>query len=103
MQSIDSLGLFWLPDHDGDRLSGRLKFDPAGGGINLSLVGTFDNAADDGGEPAVRIFGWLGSNPVTLESCYSGGSTFGSPGPIRTRFPGIAAAWHSLLSACANN
>jgi hypothetical protein len=80
MQSIDSLGLFWLPDHDGDRLSGRLKFDPAGGGINLSLVGTFDNAADDGGEPAVRIFGWLGSNPVTLESCYSGGSTFGSPG-----------------------
>jgi len=38
MQSIDSLGLFRLPDHDGDQLSGRLQFDPAGGGINLSLV-----------------------------------------------------------------
>ena len=81
MQSIDSLGLFWLPDNDGDRLSGRLQFDPTNGGINLSLVGAFDNAAaDDVGGPAIRIFGWLGNNPVTLESCYSRGSTFGSPG-----------------------
>jgi ApeA N-terminal domain 1 len=80
MQSIDSLGLFWLPDQDGDRLSGRLLFDPANGGINLSLVGAFDNAAADVGGPAIRIFGWLGNNPVTLESCYSKGSTFGSPG-----------------------
>ncbi|HKX13834.1 MAG TPA: HEPN domain-containing protein [Propionibacteriaceae bacterium] len=86
MQSIDSLGLFWLPDHDGDQLSGRLKFDPAGGDINLSLVGTFDNAVADGGEPTVRIFGWLGSNPVTLESCYSGGSTFGSPGVAQSSY-----------------
>ena len=23
--------------------------------------------------------------------------------PIQTRFTGIAAAWHNLLSACANN
>jgi ApeA N-terminal domain 1 len=86
MQSIDSLGLFWLPDHDGDQLAGRLKFDPAGGGINLSLVGAFDNAVADGGEPAVRIFGWLGNNPVTLESCYSGGSTFGSPGVAESSY-----------------
>jgi len=69
IQPIDSLGLFWLPDHDGDQLSGRLQFDPAGGGINLSLV--FDNAVANGGEPTVRIFGWLGNNPVTLEGCYS--------------------------------
>jgi hypothetical protein len=68
MQSIDSLGAFWLPDRDGDQLSGRLRFDPAGGGINLSLVGAFDNAVADGGEPAVRIFGWLGNNRVTLRS-----------------------------------
>jgi hypothetical protein len=80
MQSIDSLGLFWLPDHDGDQLSGRLQFDPAGGGINLSLVGAFDNAVADGGEPTLRIFGWLGDNPVTLESCFPGGSASPSRG-----------------------
>ena len=86
MQSIDSLGLFRLPDHDGDQLSGRLQFDPAGGGINLSLVGAFDNAVADGGEPTVRIFGWLGNNPVTLESCYSKGSSFGSPGVAESSY-----------------
>jgi hypothetical protein len=86
VQSIDSLGLFWLPDHDGDQLSGRLQFDPAEGGINLSLVGTFDNAAADGGEPSVRIFGWLGSNPVTLESCFSKGSSLGSPGVAESSY-----------------
>jgi hypothetical protein len=80
MQSIDSLGVFWLPDHDGDQLSGRLRFNPADGGINLSLVGTFDSAVADGGEPTVRIFGWLGSKPVTLESCFSRGPTLVSPG-----------------------
>jgi hypothetical protein len=86
MQSIDRLGLFWLPDHDGDQLSGRLQFDPAGGGINLSLVGAFENAVADGGEPTVRIFGWLGNNRVTLESCYSKGSNFGSPGVAESSY-----------------
>jgi hypothetical protein len=73
MHSIDSSGLFWLPDHHNDKLSGRLQFNPVGGGIGLSVVGAFDNAAEDGSAPIVRIFGWLGNGPVTLDRCYPKG------------------------------
>ncbi|MEV4139370.1 HEPN domain-containing protein [Dactylosporangium sp. NPDC049742] len=88
MQPIDSLGLFWLPGHDedGDRLSGRLQFDPAGGGIDLSLVGVFDHAVDDGGKPIVRIFGWLGNRPVTLDRCFSTGTSHRAPGIIESGY-----------------
>ncbi|WP_433051126.1 HEPN domain-containing protein [Dactylosporangium sp. CS-033363] len=88
MEHIDSLGLFWLPGHeeDSDKLSGRLQFDPGGGGISLSLVGIFDNAVDDRGEPTVRIFGWLGNKPVTLDRCFSTGTNQPTPGVIGSSF-----------------
>ena len=28
MKAFDDLGLFWLPGHEEDALSGRLQFDP---------------------------------------------------------------------------
>ncbi len=42
-------------------LSGRLQFDPKEGGINLSLVGGFDNAPDNGDSLKLRILGWRGT------------------------------------------
>ena len=46
----------------------------------------FDNAVADGGEPTVRIFGWLGDNPVTLESCFSKGSSVVLSGVAETSY-----------------
>jgi hypothetical protein len=61
MKEFDELGLFWLPGHEEDALSGRLQFDPKEGGINLSLVGGFDNAPDNGDSLKLRILGWRGT------------------------------------------
>ncbi len=80
MKAFDDLGLFWLPGHEEDALSGRLQFDPKGDGITLSLVGMFDNAPDDRGEPELRIVGWRGNDKVTLDRCFSIGRNPRAPG-----------------------
>jgi len=80
MRAFDELGLFWLPGHEEHALSGRLQFDPKGDGINLSLVGTFDNAPDDGGDSEFRIVGWRGNDKVTLDRCLSFGTNRRAPG-----------------------
>lgn len=86
VEPIDSLGAFWLPDHEDEVLTGRLRFDPAGGGTRLSLVGRFKNATEDGGEPIARILGWIESKPVTLESCFATASNHRSPGVIESSY-----------------
>jgi hypothetical protein len=83
MRAFDELGLFWLSGHEEDALSGRLQFDPKGDGINLSLVGMFDNAPDDGDDSQFRIVGWLGNDKVTLDRCLP-------PRRKKPRAPGIA-------------
>jgi hypothetical protein len=86
MRALDGLGLFWLPGREDDALSGRLIFNPSGDGINLTLVGTFDNAPNDQGDADVRILGWLDAKKVTLDRCYSSGTTFRSPGAYESRY-----------------
>jgi hypothetical protein len=80
MRAFDELGLFWLPDHEEDALSGRLQFDPMGEGISLSLVGIFGNEPDDGGHSTFRIVGWRGNDKVTLDRCFSHGRNPRAPG-----------------------
>jgi hypothetical protein len=86
MQPIDQLGYFWLAGHEDDCLSGRLLFDPAGGGITLTLVGRFDHAKEDGGEPTVRLMGWLGNDRVTLDRAYLSNDGFRAPGLIESSY-----------------
>jgi hypothetical protein len=64
MRAIDELGLFWLPGHEDDALSGRLRFDPKDDGISVSLVGAFDGAPDSS-DLLFRIIGWIGNDRVT--------------------------------------
>ena len=85
MKAFDELGLFWLPGHEEDALSGRLRFDPTGGGINLSLVGDFAHAPA-GPDSLFRIVGWRGNDRVTLDRCYSQGPNFRAPGITEGRY-----------------
>lgn len=86
MDAIDSLGVFWLPGHGDDKLSGRLQFEPVGGGIRLSLVGAFEHAVDNHGDPSQRVFGWIGNEPVTLDRCFTKGTNHRSPGVIESSY-----------------
>ena len=86
MKEFDELGLFWLPGHEEDALSGRLQFDPKEGGINLSLVGGFDNAPDHGDSSKLRILGWRGNDRVTLDQCLSLGTNRRAPGVPESRY-----------------
>lgn len=86
MRSFDDLGVFWLPGHDDDRLAGRLRFDPVDGRIDLELVGVFDRESEDDGEATVRLNGWVGSERITLDRCFSAGHRFGSPGVASCRY-----------------
>ena len=86
MDPIDSLGVFWLPGKEDDDLSGRLQFEPTSSGIELSLVGTFDNAVDVNTDPNGRIFGWIGSDRVTLDGCFLTKSNIRSPGVAESRY-----------------
>ena len=86
MKTIDGLGIFWIHGYEDDQLSGRLCFDPSGDGINLTLVGIFENAPNDRGEPNVRILGLLGSDKITLDRCFSSGTNFRSSGVYESRF-----------------
>src|SRR5262245_14525553 len=86
MERIDKLGLFWLPGYEDDALSGRLQFDPEGAGITLSLVGIFDHAQEDDGSPELRILGWLGTDPVTLDRVFSTGTNHRSPGVAESSY-----------------
>ncbi|WP_326552880.1 HEPN domain-containing protein [Micromonospora sp. NBC_01813] len=85
MRTIDQLGLFWLDGHPDDALSGRLLFDPSSG-IELSIVGMFDNLALSEARSIRRIIGWIGSQKVTLEDAFISGSTQRSPGVSDCRF-----------------
>ncbi|MFI7224411.1 HEPN domain-containing protein [Nonomuraea angiospora] len=84
MEKIDSMGIFWLPGHDDDQLSGHLQFDPIDG-IDLSLVGHFGRTTRTG-EPVSRIVGWIESQAVTLDNCFSRGT--------RKRYPGIVESYY---------
>src|SRR6266511_925125 len=86
MKEFDELGLFWLPGHEEDALSGRLQFDPKEGGINLSLVGGFDNAPDHGDSSKLRILGWRGNDRVTLDQCLSLRTNRRAPGVPESRY-----------------
>jgi hypothetical protein len=85
MRAIDELGLFWLPGHEDDALSGRLRFDPKDDGISLSLVGAFDSAPDSS-DLLFRIIGWIGNDRVTLDRCFSHGPNLRSPGIIENQY-----------------
>jgi ApeA N-terminal domain 1 len=85
MRAIDELGLFWLPGHEDDALSGRLRFDPKDEGISLSLVGAFDSAPDSS-DLLFRIIGWIGNDRVTLDRCFSHGPNLRSPGIIESKY-----------------
>jgi ApeA N-terminal domain 1 len=86
MEAFDELGLFWLPGHEEDALSGRLKFDPKGDGISLALVGAFDHEPDDGSHSTLRIVGWQGNDRVTLDRCFSSGRNPRAPGVPESRY-----------------
>lgn len=80
MKAIDELGIFWLASHEDDALSGRLQFDPAEGGISLSLVGDFDNVGRNSDDPGLCIHGWIGSQQVTLDQAFLRRHQLLSPG-----------------------
>jgi hypothetical protein len=86
MRAFDELGLFWLPDHDEQALSGRLQFDPKGEGISLSLVGMFDDVPEDGDQSTFRIMGWRGNDKVTLDQCLLGDRNPRAPGIAESRY-----------------
>lgn len=86
MRALDELGVFWLPGHEEEALSGRLQFDQKGDDITLSLVGRFDNALDDDGEQKRRIIGWLGNDKVTLDRCSSSGTKIRSSGINESKY-----------------
>jgi hypothetical protein len=86
MRAFDELGLFWLPDHDEQALSGRLQFDPKGEGISLSLVGRFDDVPEDGDQSTFRIMGWRGNDKVTLDRCLLGDRNPRAPGIAESRY-----------------
>ena len=86
MRKIDQLGHFWLPGNEDDALSGRIQFDPGDGGIRLTLVGTFNHVEDDGRQPTVRLYGWLGTDQVTLDRAFCTGTKWQSPGIAETSY-----------------
>jgi hypothetical protein len=83
MKDLDSAGVFWLPGHEDDRLSGRLVFSPRERNIVLSLVGIFENSPD---KLAGTIFGAIDSGEVTLNDCFSTGGSHRFPGVSETKF-----------------
>jgi ApeA N-terminal domain 1 len=85
MRAFDELGLFWLPGHEDDALSGRLQFDPKGDGLNLSLVGEFENAPDRE-DSQFRILGWRGNDRLTLNRCLSYMPNVRAPGITESRY-----------------
>lgn len=78
MKELDSSGIFWLPDHENDPLSGRLTYSPTGN-IMLTLIGDFQNSLRG---PKGTIFGTIKSGEVTLLDCFSKG--------VWRRIPGIS-------------
>jgi hypothetical protein len=85
MKAIDELGLFWLPGHEDDALSGRLRFDPTSDGIDLTLVGRFDNTPENS-DSLFRIVGWIGNDKVTLDRCFSRGPNLRAPGIVESKY-----------------
>ncbi|GAB2797912.1 hypothetical protein GCM10027199_86420 [Amycolatopsis magusensis] len=85
MESFDKLGIFWLAGHDDESLSGRIQYDPAGSGINLTLVGKFDRIPVMHSQPDLRIHGKVGTDDVTLDHCFSRGANISS-GVTESRF-----------------
>ncbi|MET7820036.1 HEPN domain-containing protein [Micromonospora zamorensis] len=77
MRRVDELGIFWLFGHEGDALSGRLRFD-VNDGCTVELVGIFDSKPGD--DDSIRIHGWIGSSKVTLENCIPRKNNRGSTG-----------------------
>ncbi|MFB9194670.1 HEPN domain-containing protein [Actinomadura verrucosospora] len=84
MQEIDSPGVFWLPDSPEDKLSGRLTFSPTGK-VRLNLVGEFAHAKFRSFDQ-FQIHGWIGSDPITLDGCFSNGVYRKYSGVSESRF-----------------
>ncbi|MGW5048673.1 ApeA N-terminal domain 1-containing protein [Streptomyces griseoluteus] len=80
MRKIDELGIFWVDGHENDELQGRLRFDPEEDGIKLNLIGTFNAVNPNEEDELIRILGWIGKDKVTLENCFSVGTSQSSPG-----------------------
>ena len=85
MDPIDDLGLFWHPGKPDRQLSGRLTFDPASN-IRLSLVGDFGEPRNRGDETDLRLHGWIGTQPVTLDRGFALGSSMPSRGVSHTTY-----------------
>ncbi len=86
MESIDQLGIFWLAQNPDDKLTGRLIFDPSDRAVQLSLVGIFSAVVPAYAE--IRIFGWIGSDPVTIDGAFNAGSDERSSGVSESRYRG---------------
>ncbi|MFF5083498.1 HEPN domain-containing protein [Actinoplanes sp. NPDC000266] len=86
MRTIDQLGVFWLVTHPDEKLSGRLRFDPSGDNVRLTIVGRFveDDEAED--ETDIAIHGWAGGDPVTVDGAYRNGGSSRSRGVDETHY-----------------
>jgi len=81
VDEIDALGMFWLPAHPEDALSGRLRFEVADS-IRLSLVGCFDNHPQED-EP---IVGLVDGKAVTLRRWFETSRRVPSGGVAETSY-----------------
>lgn len=81
MESFEDDGVFWLPDKETERRTGRIKFDPAEG-ATLNIMGGFGDLTDQFNNQArlLRIHGIAGKRYLTLDNCMNSNSTFEMPG-----------------------
>ena len=69
MEELDVDGLFWLAGQPGDKVAGRLRFDPLNG-ARLDLIGAFRNQVSSGArDESVMINGDTGKHLLTLYRC----------------------------------
>ena len=87
MEPFEDEGVFWLPGNEGEKRTGRLKFD-AVEGATLSLVGGFGNVIEQFSNQArmIRIHGVAGKRYLTLDGCFITNTTHEMPGTTRQTY-----------------
>lgn len=81
MESFEDDGVFWLPDKDAERRTGRLSFDPVEG-ATLDIMGGFGEIQEQFNDQTRmrRIHGIAGKRYLTLDGCFNTSTNFEAPG-----------------------
>jgi hypothetical protein len=79
IESFENVGIWWLPENSGNKLSGILKFDPING-IELELIGHFGEERPSDRQEYDIILGVISGKKVTLYKSAEHSNSFSAPG-----------------------